>query len=39
MSYGYHGKILRVDLTAGKVKVQEPEQSPSGRLSSGHELR
>ncbi len=27
MSYGYHGKILRVDLTAGKVKVEEPEES------------
>jgi len=27
MSYGYHGKILHVDLSAGKVKVEEPEEA------------
>ncbi len=27
MSYGYHGKILHVDLTAGTLEVEEPEES------------
>jgi len=27
MLYGYHGKILHVDLTAGKVEVEEPEEA------------
>lgn len=27
MPYGYHGKILHVDLTAGKVEVEEPEEA------------
>ncbi len=27
MSYGYHGKILHVDLTAGKVEVEEPGEA------------
>ncbi len=27
MPYGYHGKILHVDLTAGKVEVEEPEET------------
>ncbi len=27
MPYGYHGKILHVDLTAGKVKVEEPGET------------
>lgn len=27
MSYGYHGKILHVDLTAGKIEVEEPEET------------
>ncbi|MBL7183081.1 MAG: aldehyde ferredoxin oxidoreductase family protein [Anaerolineae bacterium] len=27
MPYGYHGKILHVDLTAGKVEVEEPDES------------
>jgi len=27
MPYGYHGKILHVDLTAGKLEVEEPEES------------
>jgi aldehyde:ferredoxin oxidoreductase len=27
MPYGYHGKILHVDLMAGKVKVEEPEET------------
>ncbi len=26
MSYGYHGKILHVDLTAGKLEVEEPDE-------------
>lgn len=25
MPYGYHGKILHVDLTTGKLEVEEPE--------------
>ncbi len=27
MPYGYHGKILHVDLTAGKIEVKEPEET------------
>ncbi len=27
MPYGYHGKILHVDLTAGKLEVEEPGES------------
>ena len=27
MSYGYHGKILHVDLTAGRLKVEEPDET------------
>jgi aldehyde:ferredoxin oxidoreductase len=27
MSYGYHGKILHVDLTTGKLEVEEPEET------------
>ena len=27
MSYGYHGKILHVDLTAGQVEVEEPSDT------------
>ncbi|MBE9472316.1 MAG: aldehyde ferredoxin oxidoreductase, partial [Chloroflexi bacterium] len=27
MSYGYHGKILHVDLTAGTLEVEEPEET------------
>ena len=27
MPYGYRGKILHVDLTAGKVEVEEPEET------------
>ncbi|MBL7201839.1 MAG: aldehyde ferredoxin oxidoreductase family protein [Anaerolineae bacterium] len=27
MAYGYHGKILHVDLTAGTLAVEEPEES------------
>jgi aldehyde:ferredoxin oxidoreductase len=27
MSYGYHGKILHVDLTAGKLEVEQPEEA------------
>jgi aldehyde:ferredoxin oxidoreductase len=27
MPYGYHGKILHVDLTAGKLKVEEPDET------------
>ena len=27
MPYGYHGKILRVDLTAGKTSVEEPGEA------------
>ncbi len=27
MPYGYHGKVLHVDLTAGKLEVEEPEES------------
>jgi aldehyde:ferredoxin oxidoreductase len=26
MPYGYHGKILHVDLTAGEIKVEEPSE-------------
>jgi aldehyde:ferredoxin oxidoreductase len=26
MSYGYHGKILHVDLTTGRLEVEEPEE-------------
>jgi aldehyde:ferredoxin oxidoreductase len=27
MPYGYHGKILHVDLTTGKLEVEEPEEA------------
>ena len=27
MPYGYHGKILHVDLTTGKLEVEEPEET------------
>jgi len=27
MPYGYHGKILHVDLTSGKLEVEEPEET------------
>jgi len=27
MTFGYHGKILHVDLTAGKLTVEEPEEA------------
>jgi aldehyde:ferredoxin oxidoreductase len=27
MPYGYHGKILHVDLTAGKTEIEEPDDS------------
>ena len=27
MPFGYHGKILHVDLTAGKLEVEEPEEA------------
>ena len=27
MSYGYHGKILHVNLTTGKVEVEEPDET------------
>ncbi|MEE8390296.1 MAG: aldehyde ferredoxin oxidoreductase family protein [Anaerolineae bacterium] len=27
MSYGYHGKILHIDLTTGKLEVEEPEEA------------
>jgi len=27
MSYGYHGKILHIDLTAGQLEVEEPDDT------------
>jgi aldehyde:ferredoxin oxidoreductase len=27
MTYGYHGKILQVDLAAGRVEVEEPDET------------
>jgi hypothetical protein len=36
MSFGYHGKILHVDLTAGKLEVEEPsETSPEAYPGRG----
>ncbi|MDH7486404.1 MAG: aldehyde ferredoxin oxidoreductase family protein [Anaerolineae bacterium] len=35
MPYGYHGKILHVDLTVGKVEVEEPEESFYRRYLGG----
>ena len=30
MPYGYHGKILHVDLTTGKLEKEKPEDVATG---------
>lgn len=38
MSYGYHGKILHVDLTSGQFKVEEPGEAFYRRYMGGSAL-
>ncbi|MHB1005213.1 MAG: aldehyde ferredoxin oxidoreductase family protein [Chloroflexota bacterium] len=38
MPYGYHGKVLRVDLTAGKIDVETPDDSAYQRYVGGAAL-
>ena len=33
--FGYHGKILHVDLTQGKISVEEPEETFYRRYFGG----
>jgi hypothetical protein len=42
MPYGYHGRILRVDLTRGSLEVEEPSESwdwPGWRICSSRIVR
>lgn len=36
--YGYHGKILRVDLTQGDIQVEEPGDAVYRRYLGGGAL-
>jgi len=38
MPYGYHGRILHVDLTAGRITVEEPEDSFYRKYMGGSAL-
>lgn len=38
MAYGYHGKILRVDLSNGKISIDEPDENFYRRYIGGKSL-
>ncbi len=38
MPFGYHGKILRVDLTRGKLEIEEPDEKFYRRYMGGSAL-
>lgn len=35
MPYGYHGKVLHVDLTTGKIEIEEPSEATYRRYVGG----